>query len=94
MNATDELLNHWQTRLQDAKHRLDFARLFAKEVQKDYREGSVPPPDSEFALRRALRAERMAWAEYLLVLKTVTALLFQGEPRKEERNSEDCGKLA
>ena len=71
----------WLARLRDAKLRLDFARNYAKEVQKDYT--SLPATDGQYALQRALRAENLALAEYNRVLR-IYADLTTGIMRNED----------
>jgi PilZ domain len=68
----------WRRRLTDAKLRLDFARNFMKEVQRDYRAGDIPESDHHFAYQKALRAERFDLAEYNKVLRIYTDLTLNG----------------
>ena len=48
----------------DAKLRLDFARNYMAEVQRDFPSGDIPESRYHFAHRKALRAENFAFAEY------------------------------
>jgi len=73
-----EIEKLWRGRLQDAKLRLDFARSYLKEVQRDFQSGEIPSADGSYAHQKALRAEIAALAEYQRVLRVVTDLLVNG----------------
>lgn len=68
----------WRSRLQDAKLRLDFARQYLREVQRDRSDGAVPPADGNFAFEKALRAENYALAEYRRILREFANLVLEG----------------
>ena len=74
----DQLERLWRQRMRDAQLRLDFARNYLKEVQRDFPSGTVPPPDGAFAHHKALRAENAALAEYHRVLRVYTDLVLHG----------------
>ena len=82
------LENLWRERLNDAKLRLDFARNFVKELQRDHLAGGVPPPDGEFAFRKALTAENRALAEYNRVLHIFSDLVVRRQLPNESRTDE------
>ena len=69
----------WRKRLDDAKLRVDFARQYKKEVERDFPVGSIPTADGNFAFHRALRAENVALAEYNRVLRIYGHLILHGE---------------
>lgn len=72
----------WLERLRDAKLRLDFARNYFKEVQGDF--SLLPPSDGQYALKRALRAENVALAEYHRVLRIYADLTKGIMPNEDE----------
>jgi len=74
----------WRSRVTDAKLRLEFARLFLKEVQTDLAANVVPMADGQFAFRQALRAENAALAEYNRVLRIYTDLTMNGTVPDED----------
>ena len=84
----EELEQLWRSRVKDAQLRLDFARNYLAEVQRDFPPGDVPSPDGSFALQKALRAENFALAEYHRVLRMFTDLVLHGTipDDKEWRN--------
>ena len=69
----------WLKRLTDAKLRLDAARDYVKQVQRDLSANEIPAPDGEFAYRKALRAENSALAECKRVLRIFTNLTENGK---------------
>ena|SRR5690242_6480677 len=73
-----EIEELWRTRMRNAALRLDFARNFVKEVQRDFPPELVPSADGQFALQKALQAESFASAEYRRVLRIFTALVMEG----------------
>ena len=75
MPADEDLVKQWRQRLDDARHRLDFAQIYVKEVQQDRQLGYVPSPDGDYAYRRAIRAESEARVEYLRILRIFTDVL-------------------
>jgi hypothetical protein len=79
--ALEEL---WRLRLQDAKLRLDFARHYAKEVQRDFPRGGTVSPDGQFAHQKAFRAENFALAHYRRVLGIYTDLVVGGQIPDED----------
>lgn len=68
----------WNQRLNDAKLRLDFARNYTSEVQRDYPSGDIPENEYHFAHSKGLRAENSALAEYNRVLRIFTDLTAHG----------------
>ncbi len=64
--------------MKDAKLRLDFARNYMAEVQRDLPAGDIPESDHQFAHQKALRAESLALQEYKRVLRIVTDLTVNG----------------
>src|SRR5215467_124009 len=64
----NSLEERWRRRVEDVGLRLDFARTFVEEVQKDLAAGAVPAADGTFSYRRALRAENIAAVEFGRVL--------------------------
>ena len=69
-------------RLRDAKLRLDFAKNYLKEVQKDY--SSLAAADGQYALQRAVRAENVALREYNHVLRIYTNLVKGVLPNEDD----------
>jgi hypothetical protein len=86
----------WRNRLRDAQLRLDFARNFLKEVQRDFSASALPVADGRYTLEKALRAELSAIAEYWRVLSILTDLLTEGKPSDEKewlgRKGRECGR--
>ena len=74
-----KLTDLWRRRLEDAKLRLDFARNYKNEVERDFPTGGLPTPDGNFAHHHALRAENLALAEYNRVLRIYRHLTLHGE---------------
>lgn len=74
--AVEEL---WRKRLNTAKLRLEFARNYVAELQRDLQTGALPSPDGGFAYQQALRAENNALAEFRRVLKIFTDLTVDGK---------------
>ena len=69
----------WLQRLNTAKLRLDFARNYVKEVQRDYPAGdAVPSSDHHCAHQTAPRAENMALSKYNQLLGIVGNLMLRG----------------
>lgn len=83
----DQLERLWRQRMKDAQLRLDFARNYLKEVQRDFPSGTVPPPDGVFAHHKALRAENAALAEYHRVLRVYTDLVLHGTIPAEKESA-------
>jgi len=73
----------WRSRVEDAGLRLDFARNFADEVQRDVAADAVPAADSAFSYQRALRAEKVAAVEFGRVLLIYADLVVNGKPPGE-----------
>lgn len=69
----------WRNRLNDARLRLDFARTYLREVQRDFKTGDIPSADGDFAYKKALRAENAALAEYHRILVILTELSVNGK---------------
>ncbi|MBZ5578493.1 MAG: hypothetical protein LAP40_18170 [Acidobacteriia bacterium] len=70
----------------DVRLRLDFARSYLAEIQRDVQAGAIPAPDGDFAYGNAIRADREALAEYARVLRIFTDLTLHG--RLPEDNEE------
>ena len=79
-----QLEDLWRQRVQDARLRLQFARTYVKEVQRDLEQGAVASADGHFAFQRAIRAEYIALSEYNRVLRVYTDLLVAGKIPDEE----------
>src|SRR5215472_12091687 len=69
--AMDKAKELWWRRLQDAKLRLDQARVIVKDIEAD--KGAIPPPDGSFAYTRALHAENLALSTYREALQAYYA---------------------
>ena len=65
----------WRQRLNDAKLRVDFARNFVLEVERDFPSSEIPSSDGLFAHEKAIRAENDALAEYLRVRRIYDDLI-------------------
>jgi hypothetical protein len=78
-----ELETLWRGRLHEARLRLDFARNFLKEVQRDF-PLSEPSPDGRYEYRRAIRLERLALREYRHVQRMLHDLQVNGTVPDEE----------
>lgn len=90
--ALEEL---WLNRLHDTALRLDFARNFVKELQRDFSAGALPSADGRY-FQRALYAENSALKEYERVLRIFTDLTVHGKipnesdaPRREPASEDD-----
>ena len=68
----------WRSRLNDAKLRLDFARNYVADVQRDHPSGDIPESDYHFADQKALRSENLALEEYNRVLRIYPDLVVNG----------------
>ena|SRR5215469_6366541 len=68
----------WHKRVKDARLRLDRAMNDVMQVQRDFPAAVIPPPDSNFALRKARHAESTALTEYGHVLRIYTDLIVHG----------------
>ena len=79
-------VNFWRNRLDDVRLRLDQARSSAKAAEDDWRTGTIPPPDGNFAYQRALRAERDALAEYRRVLTVFIDVVLSHRIRDEGKS--------
>ena len=79
----NSLEERWRRRVEDVGLRLDFARTFVEEVQKDLAAGAVPAADGTFSYRRALRAENIAAVEFGRVLLIYADLVVNGKPPDE-----------
>lgn len=69
----------WRGRLQDAKLRLDFARSYLQEVERDFPLSTAQSPDGNFARLQAVRAESLAFRKYNRVLRLFTELVESGK---------------
>jgi hypothetical protein len=68
----------WLNRLNDVKLRLEFARSYANEVERDHSSGDIPENERQFARYAALRAENIALAMYNRVLRIYKNLAVNG----------------
>jgi len=69
----------WRDRLNEARLRVELARNFLREIQQDFKNGTMPQPDGDFAFQRAGRAENSALAEYSRVLRVFHDLTVKGK---------------
>ena len=76
----------WRDKLRQADIRYQLASVQYRQSQAEFLNGSVSP-DGECALRKALRAENEARADYIRVLRLFTQLILHGE-RPDENTSE------
>jgi hypothetical protein len=74
-----ELEDLWRSRLNEARLRVELARNFMQEVQRDFKSGTIPQPDGDFAYRRAVHAENTALAEYSRILRVYHDLSVNGK---------------
>ena len=72
------LEDRWRQRLKDAALRVDFARNYVKEVQRDFPADTLPSTDGRY-LQRALHAQTLALKEYQRVLRIYTDLVVHGK---------------
>jgi hypothetical protein len=77
----------WRERLHQAEIRYHLTSSRTRQMQAEHSNGSMPSPDGDLALRKALRSENAARAEYMRVLRVFTQLILYGE-RPEEKTSE------
>ena len=90
-----DIENLWRERVRDVRLRLDFARNYLAEIQKDVKAGGIPRADGDFAYRNAIRAEREALAEYRKMLKIFTDLTLHGRfPADNPEPPSSAGKAA
>lgn len=75
-NRLEEL---WRVRVTDAKLRLEFAREYVLELQKEMKADGIPAPDGHFAYQQALRSEMNALAEFRRVLQVFRDLTMEGK---------------
>ena len=68
----------WRGRLADAHLRLDFARHFLQEMEREFPLHDTSP-DGQFAYQRALCAEKVAEAEWRRILHIFTDLVMEGK---------------
>lgn len=80
----DQLEEVWRRRLGDAKLRLEFARDYVLELQKDLKADGIPAPDGNFAYQQALRSETNALAEFRRVLQIFRDLTMDGKIPDED----------
>jgi hypothetical protein len=73
------LEKRWHQRVEEAKLRLDSARQYTTEVERNFPIGEVPPPDGNFVRRRALQAENVALGDFHRVLRIYTELVVNGK---------------
>ena len=79
-----ELEEHWRSRHSNAKLRLDFARNYLDEVQRDFPIDGTSP-DGHYALQGALRAENAALVEFHCLLCIYTDLVMDGKEPDEKK---------
>lgn len=68
----------WRLRLKNAKLRLEFARAYVLEIQKEVKPGFISNPGGGFAYQQALLAEGNASAEFRRVLQVFRDLTVAG----------------
>lgn len=86
--------DQWRQQIQSARQRLDFARAFVEEVERDMEAGTIAQAHTFEAYNRALSAEILALQEYARVLESFKEHALRTEiPRGNEtgvnRNSAD-----
>jgi len=74
-----ELEDVWRERLSEALRRYRIAKLEAGTALFQTRQGEMPPPDGNFAFRKALEAENRAFAEYKRLLFIFKDLVLGGK---------------
>lgn len=74
----------WRNRLKDARLRLDFARNYVTEIQRDFSSNELPSPDGHYALGKALRGETAALREYHRILRIFADIVTKGNIPKEK----------
>ena len=77
----------WREKLRQAEIRYQLASAQIRQLQAEHGNGSIPSPDGDLVLRKALRSENAARAEYMRVLRVFTRLIIYGE-RPEAKTSE------
>jgi len=73
----------WYRRLTDAKVRLEFAHQYKREIEGDFKAGSIPGSDGHLSFERALRAEYIVLADYSRVLRIFNDLVVHGKAPSE-----------
>jgi len=68
---------NWRRRIQSARQRVDFARAFVDEVERDREAGAVSEHHGSEAYHRALGAEILALRDYATVLEGFQDLVRQ-----------------
>ena len=76
-NSLEEM---WRCRVENAGLRLDFARIFVEEIEKDFAD-AVPPAEGTFPY--ALRAQNVAAVEYGRLLRIYVEFVVNGKPPDE-----------
>jgi hypothetical protein len=78
----------WRERLRQAEIRFQLAAAHSRQMHAEYSSGSMPSPDGQPALRKALKKENAARAEYMRVLRLFSRLILYGEHPEEKKTSE------
>jgi hypothetical protein len=73
----------WQLRLKNAELRYTHAREQLRNILRSLAPGEVPSADGSYAYQQALRAEKIALADYTRVLRVFTDLVVHGKPPEE-----------
>jgi hypothetical protein len=83
LSDRNALENLWRRRVENAGLRLDFARNFVEEVQKDVAAHAVPAADGAFSYQTAIRAQDVAAVEFGRVIRIYADLVVNGKPPTE-----------
>ena len=73
----------WRKRVEEARGRYLYAKNESAQVIEAQAGRLTPFPDGSFAVKRALRLERYALAEYVRTLRTFSDLVMNKEIRDE-----------
>jgi hypothetical protein len=79
----NSLAELWRRRVEETGLRLDFARNFLEEVQRDVAAHAVPAADGTLSYQRALCAQNVAAVEFGRVLRIYADLVVNGKPPAE-----------
>jgi hypothetical protein len=82
--SRQELENQLRERVANAKVRLDLARNYVREVQRDLKSGTITESDGHHAHQYALQAETLALQHYQSVLNTLSTLVLTGKIPDEQ----------
>jgi hypothetical protein len=83
LSDRNALENLWRRRVENAGLRLDFARAFVEEVQRDVVAHAVAAADGAFSYQAALRAQNVAAVEFGRVIRIYADLVVNGKPPAE-----------